>query len=63
VARQLQVGWVLHFPLPKELNVQPSKRSSESETGRSTIGLLLLWLIGVPLPIILIIYFLSGGCG
>jgi hypothetical protein len=36
------------------------KQSKSGERGK--IQYLMLWLIGIPLPIVLLIYFL-GGCG
>ena len=33
-----------------------SREASVSETGRSTMGAILLWLIGLPIPIIILLY-------
>jgi hypothetical protein len=34
----------------------------KDERGASRGGLLLLWLLGIPLPIVLLIWLFSGGC-
>lgn len=39
-----------------------SERSCDPETGRESgkVGWILLWLIGIPLPILLILFVLRG---
>jgi hypothetical protein len=39
--------------------MKPTPNKSEQ---RGKVQYLLLWLIGIPLPIVLLVYFL-GGCG
>lgn len=38
-----------------------TRRDPGGEAGKAKTGIL-LWLLGVPIPIILLIWLLSGGC-
>ena len=42
----------------KELHVQNESQSGEARSGK--IGWIILWLLGIPLPILLILFVIRG---
>ncbi len=45
---------------PMKMTTSPTRRSRRWRMESGKIGWILLWLIGVPVPVLLVLYFLRG---
>lgn len=47
--------------IPTLMKLTPIKNNAARRLEQGRVGYILLWLLGIPLPVLLVIYLLKGG--